>query len=173
MSSENTVERNDSRRNWLFVVLVLVLLAIGAAIVLAAMGVLAFIPTTVSTTSGSDATPREVWQAQEITDYRYTLQVGCFCPEEIRRPVVIEVRDGQVATITYADDGTAANPEFFSRYSTAEQLFTVIDEAEAQNAVMLDVTYNEVGFPTTINIDISELMADEELYLTITEFESL
>jgi hypothetical protein len=36
------------------------------------------------------------------------------------------------------------------------------------------VTYDEVtGVPQSINIDISEQMADEELYLEISGFEAL
>ena len=44
----------------------------------------------------------------------------------------------------------------------------------AQEPARLDVTYNEAtGVPQSINIDISEQMADEELYLEVSGFEAL
>jgi hypothetical protein len=178
MSTDNLVlgserQGRGRRRSWLSILLVIALVLIGAVVVLAAAGVLALVPTSVTTTIDPDASPRAVWQAQGIDHYRYTLQVSCFCLTDMTRPVTIEVRDGQVVSLTYADDGTAANAELFASYSTAEGLFTIIEEAEAEGAVRLDVVYNEAGFPISINIDISELMADEELYLTIAEFERL
>jgi hypothetical protein len=109
-----------------------------------------------------------------MDDYRYTLQVGCFCIREVTRPVEIEVRDGQVASITYADDGAAADAAWFERYAPVEKLFAIIDEAAAQEPARLDVAYDEgFGIPLSIDIDLSELMADEELYLEVSGFQAL
>jgi hypothetical protein len=48
----------------------------------------------------------------------------------------------------------------------------IINEAEAQGAARLDVSYDEAtGVPQSIVIDISEQMADEELYLDVSGFE--
>lgn len=161
MSIQNVAIKQKNRRSWFLVVLLVgVLLVAGAACSL-----------------GSDAapeTPAAVWTAQEIDDYQYTVQVSCFCLREATRPVVVEVKDGRAVSLTYADDGTAADPALFARYDSIDKIFDIISEAEAQEPARLDVTYDEAtGVPQSIAIDISEQMADEELYLEIREFEAL
>ena len=166
----STLSINRNRRNWLVVAFMVVLVVAVAAGAMLWERPLAVAP------GGQDApaNPKALWEAQELASYRYTLQVGCFCLVEMTRPVVIEVRDGAVASVTYADDGSAADPMLFEQYDSVEDLFAVIGEAEAQNPARLDVTYDEaLGVPLSVDIDISEQMADEELTLTVSEFEAL
>ena len=40
---------------------------------------------------------RAAWLARGIDDYRFQLQITCFCGGDIRRPVLVEVRDGAVS----------------------------------------------------------------------------
>ena len=42
---------------------------------------------------------RAAWLAHGIDDYRFQLQISCFCGAQITRPVVIEVRGGAIATV--------------------------------------------------------------------------
>lgn len=166
----STLSINNNRRTWLLVAIVVVLIVAGAAVAVLWDGPAAVAP------GGQDAPadPQALWAAQELASYRYTLQVGCFCLVEMTRPVVIEVREGAVASITYADDGSAADPALFERYDSVDDLFAVISEAEGQDPARLDVTYDEeMGVPLSVDIDISEQMADEELYLTVSAFEAL
>ena len=161
---------NNNRRTWL---LLAALILVVAAV--AAVGLLWERPAAVAPVAQSaPKSPLALWEAQELESYRYTLQVGCFCITEMTRPVVIEVRDGAVASITYADDGSTADATLFEAYDSVDDLFALIAEAEAQSAARLDVTYaEETGVPLSVNIDISEEMADEELYLTVSDFEAL
>ena len=165
----STLTINNNRRLWLpLAVLVTLLIAVTAVVLLG--GPLAVAP------GGLDGPqrPQALWEAQGYDHYRYTLQVGCFCMTDVTRPVVIEVRDGAAVSITYADDGSPADPALFARYDAIDDLFTVIDEAASQNPARLDVTYaEETGVPLSVAIDISEQMADEELYLTVSDFQPL
>ena len=166
----STLTLDNNRRLWLLVAALVVLVIAGAAVALLWERPAAFGP------AGQDApqSPQALWEAQELESYRYTLQVGCFCLTDLTRPVVIEVRDGAVASVTYADDGSAADPALFEQYDSIDDLFAVIADAEAQNPARLDVTYaEETGVPLSVEIDISEEMADEELYLTLSDFEAL
>lgn len=123
--------------------------------------------------SGSQS-PLALWEAQGIENYRFTLERNCFCLTEATRPTVIQVRDGKAVAFTYADDGTSADPLYFQNYSTVEELFAVLEQAQAENPVRFDVTYDtETGIPTDVAIDISEMMADEEIFFTVTNFEAL
>jgi len=161
---------NANGRSWLILAVVVVLIAGGAAVALLWEG-----PATVAPGGQEEpADPRAVWEAQEVESYRYTLQVSCFCPREMARPVVIEVREGAVASVTYADDGSAADASLFERYDSVEDLFAVISEAKAQDPARLDVVYDEeTGVPLSVDIDISEQIVDEELTLTVSDFEAL
>jgi cytoskeletal protein RodZ len=169
--SELTFEnKNENKRGWLLPLMFVVLVTAVAIAALALSGVFS----TTATTENSPETPQGLWESQGIESYQYTLQVGCFCMTDMTQPVIIEVQNGEVASITYAADGSAANPELFERYNSIDKLFTVIDEAEAQDPALLDVTYDETyGVPLSVNIDISEMMADEELYLTISDFQTV
>jgi Family of unknown function (DUF6174) len=117
---------------------------------------------------------RELWNRQNISNYRYTLSNSCFCIPDARGPVIIEVRNGQTVSITSVATGQPADPQFFQQYNTIPKLFNVIRDAIQRQADNLDVTYNhKLGYPTQINIDYETQIADEELFLTIENFQVL
>lgn len=175
--SELGLEKDvQNKRGRLLPVLIIVLVAV-IALTAVALATDLFGISTGSATGQNGVevdTPQARWESKDIDSYRYTIQVGCFCIVEMTKPVTIEVIDGQVASIVYAADGSPANPELFESYNSIDKLFAVINDAQSQDPVTLDVTYDETyGVPLSVNIDISELIADEELYLTISNFESL
>jgi Family of unknown function (DUF6174) len=117
---------------------------------------------------------RRLWEKKNIPNYRYTFSNGCFCIPDARGPVVIEVRNGKTTSITSVETGQPVNPEFFQQYNTIPQLFNVIQDAIARQAFSLDVNYSaKYGYPTQINIDYNAQIADEELFLTIENFQIL
>jgi hypothetical protein len=176
MSELSLENKNSRKRSWLLPLIIVVLVAVIAVTALALTTNIFGLSTGAATGENPiDAeTPQALWDSQDINSYQYTLQVSCFCLVEATRPVTIEVIDGQVASMTYADDGTAADPALFERYDSVDKLFAIINDAESQDPVRLDVTYDETyGVPLSVNIDISEMIADEELYFTVSDFESL
>ncbi len=116
-----------------------------------------------------------MWNNQNISNYRYTFSNGCFCIPEARGPVIIEVRNGKIKSITSVATGQPVqNPEYFQKYNTIPKLFNVIQDAINRKAYSLDVAYNpRLGYPTQINIDYNSQIADEEIYLTIENFEEI
>lgn len=118
---------------------------------------------------------RALWESQGIEHYRFTLSRSCFCLA--RGPVVIEVRNGKVVSIVDAETGGSevdgfAVSEIFGDVDTIEELFGRIDAAEG--AAVLQVSYDATfGYPAEIYIDQSELMADEEIGYTVSDFEVL
>jgi hypothetical protein len=170
MSELTLGKTSKNKRGRLMPVLLIVLVAAVAVVALALSGVL----NGVLPGENTPDTPQALWESQEVNSYRYTLQVGCFCLVEATRPVNIEVVNGEVASITYVDDGTAADPQLFERYNSVDKLFAVIADAESQDPAKLDVTYDETyGVPLSVDIDLSEMMADEELYLEVSNFEAI
>jgi hypothetical protein len=116
----------------------------------------------------------KLWKAQNITSYDFRLSRNCFCPEDWRGPVDIQVRNGTVTSVTYVSNGQTATSEKFGDVDTIDELFTIIRNAYEgkfpfdQKAETVTVTYHaESGYPLTVYIDVSQLMADEEQGFTV------
>ena len=114
----------------------------------------------------------QVWLDQNITNYRYTIERSCFCVEEARGPVTIEVNGDQV-TITDVATGAEGN-EFFDDVNTITKIYELLQTAAEEGADEITATYDDVtGVPLTLKIDKSFQMADEEMFYTISNFEVL
>ncbi len=118
------------------------------------------------------------WQDAGITHYRMQLNISCFCAFRDQMPLTVEVRDGQIVSMENANGtqvlDTDANYEFFAPHATVDLLFADIEKAVSDGAESVTVTYDKTyGFPAEIAIDISQQMADEEMYYSITNFEAL
>ena len=116
---------------------------------------------------------RQKWQQQDIDDYDFTIQVLCFCLDDVTRPVRIEVRGGIVQSMVYADDSTAVTNDYFDDINTIEKLFQVIDDAIEDDADELIIDYDlGFGFPKKIDIDFLLNAVDDEITYTISGFTS-
>lgn len=112
------------------------------------------------------------WYADNLKNYRYTLQISCFCTSETREPVEIEVRNGKLKSISRPKGGAPVDLNTFERYSTIPKLFNVIQKAIAAQADEISVKYNpQYGYPTNIYINPETMIADEEIWLTISNFQ--
>ncbi|WP_338421770.1 DUF6174 domain-containing protein [Nostoc flagelliforme] len=115
-----------------------------------------------------------LWDRANIYNYHITVSNSCFCITDARGPVVIRVRNGQPTSITSVATGQPVNPQFFQKYDTIPELFNVIQDAINRKAYNVDVEYNaKLGYPTKINIDYDSRIADEEIFLTIENFQEL
>jgi hypothetical protein len=121
---------------------------------------------------GEGATPDDLaaararWAAAGLDAYRYTVSRQCFCPPEYSGPYEATVRDGALASLTYA--GRPADMQQFA-VPTVEGLFDQIAGAYASGASSVRVTYDaRLGYPTTLWIDQDPMMADEETGYTIS-----
>lgn len=107
------------------------------------------------------------WKKQKITDYEFTLQISCFCIVDYTLPKSIVVRNNQIQSV----NGIAYEELEYETYMTIDEFFDYIKTKQAENPVVetleFDPTY---GFPTYIYYDISEMLADEEIGYTLTEF---
>ncbi|MBE9205146.1 hypothetical protein IQ244_01060 [Nostoc sp. LEGE 06077] len=117
---------------------------------------------------------RQLWNQQRLANYRFTFSRSCFCLPKATQPVVITVRNGQVASITAVNNNEPVDAELFQQYNTIPKLFGIIDDAITRKASSLTVKYDpQLGYPTQINIDYNQQVADEELFLTISNLEPL
>ncbi len=101
--------------------------------------------------------------------YTLTQTVSCFCMQNYTRPMTYQVSNGAiVGSATYAD-GTGGNIDttMSPTLNTVDMAFEIIQDAIDEKADNITVVFDAtLGNPTTINIDKSRMMADEEKYMT-------
>ena len=107
------------------------------------------------------------WKKQAITEYEFTLQISCFCIVDYTRPKSIVVKNNQIESV----NGIAYTDLEYETYMTFDDFFEYIKERQKENPVQENLEFDPTyGFPTYIYFDISELIADEEIGYTITDF---
>jgi outer membrane lipoprotein-sorting protein len=120
---------------------------------------------------------QDKWEGQGINHYRFTVVLGCFCPFA-GAEVTYEVKDGQVVNETVKaasdrPDDPGRISEFYQPFNTIEKVFEYVSKSmnEAdETTIEYDSTY---GFPTSISVDWIKLAIDDEMYLTLSNFEAL
>jgi hypothetical protein len=117
------------------------------------------------------------WQTASIAHYQYDLMIGCFCPFYQDMPLTIEVKDGQVVSITTTNgillDASNPSYSYYLKYATIDLLFSELNSEMAKADETL-VTYDaQYGFPAEVAIDRIELAMDDELSLLVTNFKTL
>jgi Family of unknown function (DUF6174) len=139
------------------------------------LSVLVFILAACSMGGSEFSQNQKKWQNANISHYRFELNVGCFCAFRNNMPLTIEVQNGQVTSMSYAD-GTQVNESertIFDAYSTLDSLFDYT-AARMKDAAEVKVTYDSTyGYPNEVSIDNNKEIADDELYLSVSGFEKL
>jgi hypothetical protein len=108
------------------------------------------------------------WLRASVQDYQVVVRNSCFCG--YTRPVRLTVRSRAVVSKVDAETGEVAPP--FANARDIPELFDLIREAIARDAYSLDVTYDsEYGYPLQINIDYIGNAVDDELNVSVSEFQ--
>lgn len=116
------------------------------------------------------------WQDANISHYRYNLFVGCFCVLNEDMPLIVEVQDGKVVSLEYQSgkEIDATNRELFEKYATIDRIFSELEANINGKADEVVVTYDPTyGFPTKADIDMIKKAIDDEVTLTVSNFEKL
>ena len=112
-------------------------------------------------------TEAEKWASYGFSNYDFTLQISCFCIVDYTQPKRILVRDNKVISVAGIPFGELID----SSFRTIDGFFFYIDEQRKLNPVVEEIQYDdEYGFPSYIYFDISEMIADEEIAYTLTDF---
>ena len=141
--------------------------------------VLAFMLTACSFGAKNELTQNQTkWEQANIDSYRFSLMIGCFCAFMDRMPLTIEVNNGQVTSIKYADgssvDSTDGQFEYFNRFATMDGLFAEVKADQNGAAEEVKVTYDSTyGYPSRISVDRIKAAVDDEYSLTVSNFEVL
>lgn len=102
---------------------------------------------------------RDLWNAQGADDYTFFFQRSCFCAPDRVRPTWVDVRDDQITNATDAETLEPLDPTFFP---TIDELFGELQSAIERPAYQIEAQFDaNLGFPTSIHIDLEELLADD------------
>ena len=119
---------------------------------------------------------KEKWQNASISHYRYNLFISCFCVFNEDMPLLVEVQDGGVVSMEF-QSGNEIDPglhETFDKYATIDRFFAELESDINGAADVVTAKYDETyGFPTEVTIDFVQEATDDELYLTLSNFEAL
>ncbi len=103
---------------------------------------------------------------------QYTLQQTCFCPPDYTRPMNITEQNGKITQATYVDNGEAVPVYVLDGLLTMDERFEQLQDAYESGADRIDVTYDEkLGYPTSVFIDRSFMIADEEVIYNINNLQ--
>ncbi|TXH68122.1 MAG: hypothetical protein E6Q83_14930 [Thiothrix sp.] len=115
---------------------------------------------------------RAKWDAasSNAQSVSYTAQNSCFCPPDYTRPMNLTEQNGKIIDATYADTGEAVPSYIRDGLLTMNERFDQLEEAYLSGADRIDVSYDpSLGYPSSVYVDQSFMIADEELSYTIKD----
>jgi hypothetical protein len=140
---------------------------------LAAVAALALIQSpTQSELRAALSTSRQTWEARKPATYEFAVEARCFCEGIARTPPVFRVTDGRAEVV-----GAELSPEsrrFYEYYNTVDKLFIAIDRSLSRGEYKSRIQYDpDLGYPTLADLDPRGDVADDELYLRVTQFRTI
>ncbi|WP_119396274.1 DUF6174 domain-containing protein [Salinibius halmophilus] len=112
-----------------------------------------------------------LWAQQRVSSYQYEIDVVCFCPIDFRRSKRITVVDGEIASAVFVDNNEPVPQALAQQQKTIAQWLDDIARMQADGPALLEIEYDtEFGYPRVINSDYSIDIADDELQVTIHNF---
>ena len=115
------------------------------------------------------ASAQRRWAANAPAAYQFHSREVCFCPDELTREMIVDVRGGAVVAAIYADDGSPVGAATRGQILTVEGLFALLADAVDRGADQIDVTYDAaLGYPRTIALDYHRSAADDERGFTLS-----
>ena len=113
----------------------------------------------------------DLWLKQNVESYSITFQRRCFCILDVTKPAHIVVEKDKKVQANYIQSGEPVPEEYLESFLSIKEAFKLISEAIEQKAESIKVNYNsQHGFPTEVNIDYNSEIVDEEIYLSISNF---
>ena len=118
------------------------------------------------------------WNDANISHYRYQLFIGCFCPFAGDMPLTIEVKDGEIVSITRFDGNPIieTDPSYgvYESYATIDRVFLKLEADQTGDADEVIVTFDSTyGFPANVAVDNIKEAIDDEISYQVSNFEVL
>jgi heat shock protein HslJ len=122
---------------------------------------------------GALQSARKKWQSNTKQYYSIQSQRICFCMPEISAQMKINVLDSSVLSATDINSGAVISKDTRSEIRTVDDLFTLIEQAIADDT-SIEITYNEeYGYPETTKINLEQIAVDGGFHVNLSKFERL
>jgi len=106
----------------------------------------------------------KVWQQAKPSSYTVDVERICFCPPPQNYTLV--VANGNIEQVIDAETGDVI--EEYGGYTTIDELFEWLQEIASGNPQKLELEFHkELGYPTFIDYNQSDLIADEEMLMRL------
>ena len=107
------------------------------------------------------------WNKKNISNYEFTLTIGCFCPQEVTGPHLIKVAGDTIVSV----NDQPYDPSTMSLLMTIDELFAYVRRGIDRNPYQKSITYNaQYGYPESVYFDFEKTMADEEIGYHVSGF---
>jgi hypothetical protein len=117
------------------------------------------------------AAAEQRWHMAGVRSYQYDVSIQCFC---LVRPIAVQVRDGAVVSVTYADRGGVADTTYYRSYLTIDRIFTLLQQTVASGPASVDFRFDPgLGYPMQVSVDVFRNAADDEWGFTLSQFTPL
>ncbi len=116
---------------------------------------------------------RALWQSKNISDYKWTENLACFCGGVLERAIFVVngVKDRVDFDESQLFEGYTKE-DVFNESRTIEEAFDFIASIQTQDVASVSVEYDKVyGYPINIYIDYIEDAIDDEISYLYSKFE--
>ena len=115
------------------------------------------------------STAMEKWDNKNFNNYEYTLDVSCYCIYE--GPNNIEIKNNVLFRVNGKSVTLEQLQNEYWDVKTIEQLFNIIDSKLEDDPFSYSLQFDKnYGYPIVIYFDMDEMIADEEISYTISNF---
>ena len=112
-----------------------------------------------------------LWQKQKPPAYEFSVEVRCFCPDLLRKPISFRVTG---ATVQALEELGPRSHRIYEYYNSIDKLFDAIRRAIKFGGYKIAVDYDaDHGFPSNADLDPRETVADDELVFKVTGFRKI
>ena len=115
------------------------------------------------------STAMEKWDNKNFNNYEYSLDVSCYCIYD--GPNNIEIKNNDLFKVNGESVTLEQLQNEYWDVKTIEELFNIIDSKLEDDPFSYSLQFDEnYGYPIDIYFDMDEMIADEEIGYTISNF---
>ena len=108
------------------------------------------------------------WARNGFPNYTYRAAWTCFCLREYVALVDVNVVDGRVTNVSFAEPGFTGEVPSPERFGPVGELFQFVQDAIERGSARIDAKFHpELGYPVKVFVDFDERLANEEMGFTV------
>ena len=112
---------------------------------------------------------QDLWRSKCIDSYSYTQTRICFCLPKELGPHKLTIQNGVIVSVNGEAFDASIHQSYLTINDSFEYIINKLENDPEEFNLEFDSTY---GFPTDVFFDMSLMIADEEIRLTFTDFNS-